>query len=175
MAKGVGGELWKVGRQRQLADDFRPGPEGNGLRKIPRRLGEEQRTSCVCDGSPMGQIGSQQFAGGGRVGDDALSAPFGYLGSDTHHAMSWIEIGALQRAHFFASQPCIVGQGSHTARSQRSLLDHSQEGPPLLIARNPGQGLETRYQCPFAISSKRTCQACIFRDQQGDRFGVPPQ
>src|SRR5205823_8675734 len=61
----------------------------------------------------------------------------------------------LDRDHRFASQFCILGQGSHTARPKRSLFDHSQKGSPLFIARNPGQGLETRDQYPLTTSSKR--------------------
>ncbi|HEX4716079.1 MAG TPA: hypothetical protein VH164_14245 [Ktedonobacteraceae bacterium] len=118
-------------------------------------------------GSSMYQVNSHEFACGGRVGNDALSASFCNLGSDAHHAMSWIEIVASHRAHFFASQSGIVGQGRHTARSQRSLLNHSQKGPPLLIARDPRHGLEARDQRPFTIRSK-----CLARRVSSTTNGV---
>ena len=35
MAKGMRRELWKVSLQSRLSDNLRPGPQGNGLGKVP--------------------------------------------------------------------------------------------------------------------------------------------
>src|SRR5215469_15586986 len=58
----------------------------------------------------------------------------------------------------------IVSQGGHTACPQRSLIDYSQKGSPLLIAWDSWQGLEARHQRPFTASL--TCSTYV--------WGVPP-
>ena len=102
----------------------------------------------------MRQIRPQEFAGGFRVGDDALSAPFGNLRPHAHQAVSWVKITALQRAEFFTAQPCVIRKGSHATRPKGRLLDYCQKGPPLLVAWNPGHCLEAGHERPFSVSPK---------------------
>jgi len=72
----------------------------------------------------MLQVGTQEFARRFGVGHDPLSAPFGDLGSDTHHAVSWVKISALQGTEFFTPESGIVGQSHHAACPKRRMSDN---------------------------------------------------